>query len=77
MRAIRGRTALFLAALSRKGGQCHEVRLAVARDGDKQHILAAGRFDLVAVDDAATVGQQDDFDEHCWAKADAPSTSFL
>ena len=38
--------------------------LVVSRDGDKQHILAAGRFYFAAVDDAATVGQQDDFDKH-------------
>ena len=38
--------------------------LAVSRDGDKQHVLAAGGFYFAAVDDAATVGQQDNFDEH-------------
>ena len=46
-----------------KGGECGEVRLAVSGDSDKQYILAAGRFDLAAVDDATAVGQQDDLDE--------------
>lgn len=41
------------------------MRLAVARDGNEQYVLAAGCFYFAAVDDAATVGQQNNFDEHC------------
>lgn len=32
---------------------------------------------ISAVNNAATVGQKNDFDEHCLVKADAPSMSFL
>lgn len=44
-------------------GQRREVRLAVARDGDEQDILAARRLHLAAADDATAVGQQYDLDE--------------
>lgn len=47
-------------------GQRGEVRLAVAGDGHEQHMVAAGGLHLAAADDAAAVGQQDDFQEYRW-----------
>lgn len=45
----------------REGG---EVWLTVAGDGHEQHMVAAGRFHLATADNAAAVGEQDDFQQH-------------
>ena len=51
-----------------EGSKRGEVRLAVAGDGDEQDLLPTGQFYLAAADDATTIGQQNDFDEHCRVK---------
>ena len=53
----------------RRGNCCYrfnamEVRLVVARDGNKQHVLAVGRLYFAAVDNAVASGEENDFDEH-------------
>ena len=42
--------------LGDKGGQCGEMRLAVTRHGDEQHVLAAGTFHFATADDTEAVG---------------------
>jgi len=45
-------------------GNGGEVRLAVARDGVEQHVLAAQRLDVAAAYDALAVGKQHDLEHH-------------
>lgn len=43
-----------------------EVRGRVARERDEGDVFAAGTLDVAAADDALTVGEQDDLEQHGW-----------
>ena len=43
-----------------------EVRLGVARQGDKGNVMTADGFDVAAGDKALAVGEQHDLEQHRW-----------
>jgi hypothetical protein len=47
-----------------EGGEGGEVRGAVARECNEGDLFAAGALDVAAADDSATVGEQNDFQQH-------------
>jgi hypothetical protein len=53
-----------LAQLGNESGQRREVRLTVPGNRHEQDVLPTRGFNPATADQAATVGQQDDFEEH-------------